>query len=160
VKRPAGALALAVVLVGCGGSSPHADAVEVAEAYLDAVAAVDVRALCETYSADSRQEEFAHYDDVEDCAAYEVAFIRDDTSGYRVTETMEQDFEIGEAIGDDQRVEVAFVATLTYTGDNEAARQYYDENPTVPGAVVLVRDSDGWGVDAAATQASFYEEEE
>lgn len=154
--------ALGLVAAGCSGDGPAVQqpevdpaAVAVAEEYLDALADVDVAGLCETYSGASRQAEFEEYD-VTDCAAYEVAFIRDDTSGYRATETMEQSFEVGEATGDADRVEVAFVATLTYLGDNAAAQQFYEENPTVPGAVVVVREGEEWGVDKEGTQESFH----
>lgn len=151
--------ATALALLGCSAEGPgeveHAEAVAVAEAYLDALAEVDLTGLCETYSEKSQQAAFASYD-VDDCEEYEVAFIRDDTSGFRVTATMEQSFEIGEATGGDERVEVPFIATLDYVGDNDAAREFYEENPTVPGAVIVVRDADGWGVDAEATQESFH----
>lgn len=148
-----------LTLVGCSSDEPeepqHSEAVAVAEAYLDALSAVDLAGLCETYSEDSRQAAFSSYD-VDNCDDYEVAFIRDDTSGYRITATMEQSFEMGDATGDDERVEVPFTATLTYVGDNDAAEEFYEENPTVPGAVIVVRDGEEWGVDAEATQESFH----
>lgn len=155
-----GAVATVGVLLAAGACGDDAEqpehpaAVAVAEEYLKAFSDADVEALCATYSSESQQAAFATYD-VDSCADYAAAHVADPESGYRVTRHMEADFETGAAEGDDERVEVAFSGTVTYTGDVQEAVDYYEEHPTVSGSVVVVRDGEEWKVDAAATEETF-----
>lgn len=156
--RPAVVAGVLVLTAGCGGREPepddHAAAVAVAEDNLAALASADVEALCETYGATSQQQAFATYD-VDDCAGYAAAHVADPGSGYRVTRHLEADFEAGDAEGDGERVTVGFTGEVGYTGDVPEAIDYYEEHPTVSGAVVVRREDGAWRVDVAATEETF-----
>lgn len=139
-----GIIVLVLLFSVLGGGGPKG----VAEDYLEASADGDVEKVCELSSA-SNQRSLFDESGADSCGDVEDAFNEDAPEGQSIDEfyeDIEVDYEVGEAKEDGDKATVDYTFTMKYTGDEEGAAAFINQDD-VKGELTLVKEDGDWKVD-------------